>query len=200
MKNIASDNIIAYPAARRQGKGDLNGILLTESRLSSVVNSLLDINGFVTYPLPGDEIFQEQLDSDKVIKINILGRYFKIFYSTSSPDPLDFEHSSDSVYVGIHIDKTGSEDNELYYEVQGQDDSGKYKGLTVFSYSDISDSISNNDDNTYTVEYTPDGGVLTRYICIKIAEKIDDVWRVPEPEYSKIRFIDAGFIDSPSQE
>ena len=185
---IASSNIIAYPAARRQSVNSSNGTLLTESRLSSVVNSLLDINGFVTYPLPGDVIGQESEDRDKILKINILGRYFKIFNPIVSLG-LDASDSG-SIYLGINIDKTGSEDFEIYYEIQGQDNDGSYEGIRIFNFSS-SDNIHNNDDNTYRYVESETDKV---YTCIKVAEKIGNNWYVPEPEYSKIRFIDAGEI------
>lgn len=175
---ISSNSIIAYPAVRRQGVDNKNGTLLTESRLSSIVNSLLDTNGFVTYPLANTVIDQ---NTDR-IELNILGRYFKILTPFSSMDLSSGAQTE--VYVGIKIDSTGSS-SELYDSMIGGDtegDDSEYEALKIFS-----SVTSDNGDNTYQ---SSDG-----YTCVKVAEKVGDNWVISEPEFSKVRFIDCGELD-----
>lgn len=182
---INSGNITGFPIGKRQGTNNANGTLLTESRLSSLVNSLLDINGFVVSPAIHEEIVST---SGQDMEVNIAGRYFKInnVYSSIGLDSVDVGITN--IYLGIYIPTSGID--ELYYEIDGQDDQedGKYNGLRIIGTS-ASTAVTSNNDNTYSI--TSDG---TTYLCVKVAElnSDDSKWYVPEPEYSKISFIDAG--------
>jgi len=205
---ILSNNIVAFPVGRRNeydgdGKAipNRNGTTITESRLSSLINSLLDINGFVVFP----EMYTEYQDNnDQILEINILGRYFKIKNPFSS---LGMGSDYDSIYLGITI---STATNELYDEVYGQDDgagdSSEYRGLRCFAYtsSETHPSESSSNDNTYGISITEVSSVnpsqtdTKEYTCIKVAVKITEdgnsKWIVPEPDYSKVKFIDAGEI------
>ena len=185
--NIPSSKITAFPAGRRNSSDNKNGSLVTEARLASLANSLLDVNGFVITKSGSD------LSDIKVLEFNILGRYFKIDngdYGIISqgtgvitPGDNDFH-----IYAGIAIDESAGLE-PLFYEIIGQDDESDYEGLRIFTSG--GDLGTSNNDNTRGYEVN---GVT--YTLVELAVKdANSNWIIPEPTLPKILFIDGGTID-----
>lgn len=204
-KYIQSNRIVSFPAGKRKEFSDnRDGGLITEARLASLANSLLDVNGFVISKSGSN------LDEIKTLEVNILGRYFKI---TADPEDED-SHILDlfgtltgatELFVGIASDSGNEYIDSIFDEILGQDvkvsDTYNYQGLRVIADNDsdvqeisgVKFEYLNN--NTYKASVEIDQDTYKLYICVKIADLVDGNWIVPEPEMPKIVFIDGGTID-----
>lgn len=179
--NISSEHVLVFPAGRRQGDQNLNGTLITESRLSSIVNGILDVSGFVITP-PGTNLSADPATGDSILEMNILGRYIRFNSSTNISGFLGLD-SGNYAFAGISIDSSNG--GIIFEEIDGSDNSStdNYDGVTIVCSDTDVTPVEN--DNVYII-----GGKT----CVKIGENISGSWIVPDPEFPKISYIDGGTI------
>lgn len=122
--NIASDNISVYPSSRR-GAQKPESRLLTESALVSIVNKLIDTDGFV---------ITRTLDLQQIFEFNIHGYYFKVDPASSLTALFPDAEVDDVIYGIIKMVKL----SENIVELDGQDEDGSYTGVQ-FSLTPTSD-------------------------------------------------------------
>lgn len=123
---LSSSNVIVFPVAKNRRTVANGGRLFTEHYVSNLVRQLLDSEGFII------EDYSEtsnSLEGDTKLRFNLYGYYFDITFNISSAIA-EYQASvgtdwsgKRSLYAFIEIDSNN--------ELQGQDESGLYKGLTI---------------------------------------------------------------------
>lgn len=171
MSTITSSNITVFPSTRRAGSKPL-ARLMSEQALVSLVNKLIDLEGFVISDF-------ETITDDSPFEFNLYGYYFRIVNPVTSLG-LGTTYTSGSVYAHIELITSTASDTLEYEELFGQDDNGQYTGLVI--------------DNS--LNYSPQHGGIVK--TLKLAQLTDsNSWIVP-PD-SKIRFskesLDLSVID-----
>jgi len=117
MAYLGSQDVKVYPSTRRSAQVDARP--LTEFQLVSIVNRLIDLDGFVI-----TTNFNPSQTGTQSLEFNIHGYYFKI------PDVqqlLNLFTTSTNIYAHIFLDNISS---PSYVELYGQDDNQVYKGIT----------------------------------------------------------------------
>ena len=115
---LSSDNIKVFPSARRTSPTDQFSRLMSESTIASIVNRLIDTEGFV---ITNAYIPNGQLE------FNIHGYYFNITDSTEIVQA--YSGSSDVVlYASIIISSFAP---LTFRELKNCDNSGVYEGLII---------------------------------------------------------------------
>lgn len=147
-KYIESSNVKVFPSTKR-GQYQISARLMSEASLISIINRLVDRDGFVITP--------EADLATNPFAFNIHGYYFEV-PSITAITSLFTDTSATAIYGNIKLEETGD-----YVELDGQDDSGIYKGIQ-FSDAALGDS----------------------YFSLKLFEKSGNTWSVPSD--SRIRF------------
>lgn len=139
---VETNDVFVFPSARRMNK-QVSARLVSEASLASIINKLVDTDGFVITPAPETgEYVQQGFNPNEAFEFNIHGYYFNI---TTAQKILDIFSgvSTDTIYANIYLDKT-SDPN--YIELAGQDGpvvnavdaTSMYQGLT-FSTDNLSE-------------------------------------------------------------
>lgn len=114
MAYIDSNNIKVFPSAKR-GVDYPEARLTTEATFVSIINKLIDYDGFVISPT-----FEE----NSPFEFNLHGYYFYIAHGNDLLNKLSLTNET-SIYAGIYLTQVG--DN---LELSGVDFSGQYEGVT----------------------------------------------------------------------
>ena len=184
MAYLNSKNISVFPTTDRPEYDPL-GRLTTEYNLTSLLNTLLGVDGFViTDPgnaenaSNGNERLENAIPTGKVkFQFNIKGYIFTIHDLSSLIGPQCPFENKDTIYAYIDIksdyNNTNTSDNPnktLFQRLSGGNDTSEgYKNVT-FSDSDPSSDSS-----------------LSNYYSLKILEKHNGNWYIPKE--SKIKFL-----------
>lgn len=188
---VKSNNIGVFPTTGRPKK-DPWGRLTTEYNLTSLINTLLNVDGFVITDPGGytsidgnNYIVSNDAGSNSITKgrfqFNIKGYIFTIF----GVEALIAQFSNeDAVYANLKIRiEEGSSitqtalnnDNKLVYRMQSID------GNDVKVDDGINDAYYDYQGVTFT-----NTNMGNEYISLKILEKRDNGWYIPDE--SKIKF------------
>lgn len=168
--NLSSDNIKIFPATRRSGEYDPFSRLMSESTITSIINRLVDCDGFVI----NDEldVFNDSLDNNKPLEFNIFGYYIKI---PNIKELLNAFSSATDIYASITLDgeQVPSSTGPSYTQVVGIDENDVYNGVT-FSSSEptVSDTVH----------------------ALHILTKVGTNWTIPKASVIKFYEIDGGEI------
>lgn len=133
MSFLETSKIAVFPSTRRFNT-QVSARLLSESSLISLVNKLIDTDGFVITP---DDETTGYIDTSITFEFNIHGYYFMV---DRAQDIIDLFSSSNTteIYGNIYLDTVGN-----YTELKGQDvevaNVSRYQGVT-FSAVDLSDA------------------------------------------------------------
>ena len=115
---INSQNVTVFPSSQRNIDSSR---LLTEQRITSIANKLLDVDGFVIASDAGGGLAE----------FNILGYYFKCALAGSVLSGIT---DGEDVYAKIHINTNNTAGGYMYYYLEGEDDQyGKYTGVSFLS-------------------------------------------------------------------
>lgn len=173
---LNSEAIGVFPTTGRPQKDPL-GRLTTEYNLTSLINTLLDVDGFViTHNIDGFDS-----NSKGAFQFNIKGYIFtihKIGGFLSSSDISNFKNIYASIQIkidaGSSITSTGDENLQRIQSIVGvDDDDGDYKGLKFFP-EDPTDP-----KNKYLYS-------------LHILEKRGDKWYIPEKSKIKLKTSTSG--------
>lgn len=172
--NTASSNIKVFPAARRIGEADPFSRLMSESTIASIVNRLVDSEGFVITSNTGTI-------SSGVFEFNIFGYYIRIANISSILSSLS---SGTSIYATIFL-QNFTNDGVTYTELVGTDSE-----TSSPTYSGVEFTTSIPSDRTDQEKHS-----------LKILEKVSGSWKVPSESRMKfssdsldIDVIDGGLI------
>lgn len=102
--NIASNKIKIFPSARRNFSGDRFSRLMSESTLVSLINKLVDKDGFV---------ITSEFSSNSPLEFNIHGYYFRI----ESDGISSLLSNSSNVYATITLSEYTSNKGNAYLEL-----------------------------------------------------------------------------------
>lgn len=134
---IVSNSVSVFPSARR-GVSKSESRLVTESAIASIVNKLIDSDGFIiTDDIPVGNV-------EHSFEFNIHGYYFKVasvgqIYSLFPDAP-----NNTTIYGVIELDRL----NNGIYELSGQDENdGFYKGIK------FTDTLPSSDDPEISLHY-----------------------------------------------
>lgn len=179
---LDSKAVGVFPTTGRPQKDPL-GRLTTEYNLTSLINTLLDVDGFViTHNIDGFDS-----NSKGAFQFNIKGYIFTIHkigdFLKSLNNPTDASLSNASnlfasielkLDAGSSATSTGDENLNRIQSIVGiDDDKGKYKGLTISS-EDPTDP-----DNKYLYS-------------LHILEKRENKWYIPEDSKIKLKTSTSG--------
>ena len=169
--NTTSSNIKVFPAARRVSANDPFSRLISESTTASIVNRLIDAEGFVITS-------NTETISSGVFEFNIFGYYVRVANISSILSSLS---SGSAIYATIFL-ATTTVNSVPYLELVGTDSGSNYTGVqfTTSIPSDVS-----NQEKHY----------------LKILEKVSGSWRIPASSRMKfsseslgIDVVDGGLI------
>ena len=198
--NINSSNIKIFPAARRTGSYDPFSRLMSESTVTSIINKLVDSDGFVVNSIEdtfsisdndailgnwprtaNDTISTVTVSSDPAeLDFNIFGYFIKLD-SNGVFELLDSLSSENDIYAHIVLDSTHLPDNNgpEYVQLIGTDDEGVYTGV-VFTNSD---NYSHDSDEVHTL-----------HLLTKKNFSGTDWWVIPRSSVIKFYSVDGGEI------
>lgn len=163
MAYLDSTNIKVFPAVRRSGTADPFSRLMSESTITSIINRLVDYEGFVITRSSEDN----KSITSGVFEFNVFGYYVKIADVASLLSNFSSANNNDVIYAYVEIDTfntaPGQTYNLSYEQLVGQDDNNLYKGVTFQIGEPSSDDI----------HYLP------------ILKKEGAIWVVPETSYLK---------------
>lgn len=161
MSYLSSNNIKVFPAVRRTGGADPFSRLMSESTITSIVNRLVDYDGFV---ITRSTQSNKQIASG-VFEFSIFGYYVKIENVSSLISQFS---SASNIYAYIDLDTSdtnpGQSNNLSYKQLIGQDVDSSYQGIKF--------------------ESTEPQATSDRHI-LHILTKLNNVWVVPETSYLK---------------
>lgn len=180
---LNSEAVGVFPTTGRPQKDPL-GRLTTEYNLTSLINTLLDVDGFVITHQALDQNNKitpfkvDDTNTDIPFQFNIKGYIFTIhnlksFLSNSNISSLNPNPNPVPVYASIELKldagsattSTGDENLNRIQSIVGiDDDKGKYKGLSF-------DNVANDEERIY----------------LKILEKRTDGWYIPEESKIKLK-------------
>lgn len=133
---INTENISVFPSTRRDNK-QVSARLISESSVVSMINKLIDTDGYVITPDNDEDIIEDST----MLEFNIHGYYFAIAQTSLLRSKFP---SSNNIYANIYLDEVGN-----YIELQGQDfdnnDVWEYRGVT-FSDTDLTLASENPAD------------------------------------------------------
>ena len=170
---INSNQIKVFPSAKRNHSNDPFSRLMSESTLVSIVNRLVDTDGFV--------ITESYSDSDP-FEFNVFGYYFNV---TSGSAITSSFSSNDVIYAVIQISgATGPGQNPLtFQELTGVDN--------PFNPSDARTAVYEGVDFVSALPSGIDNDPSKHYLMI--LQKVNNVWSIPQS--SQIKFnTDGGII------
>lgn len=149
--NVLSGNIKVFPAARRTNGNDPFSRLMSESTITSIINRLIDSEGFVIThsDANGGAI------TGGLFEFNIFGYYIRV---EDISDVLSAFSSSTDIYASIALD-TVTVDGVSYVQISGMDD-------TTYSGVVFSDTVPEQ-TGTNIIHY------------LKILTKVGSKWVVP---------------------
>lgn len=127
MANLQSDKIKIFPSARRINGEDPFSRLMSESTLTSIINQLLNVNGFV---ITQNDDTTEAIDTSKPLEFNLHGYYVKV---EDVPSLLSNFTNDTQIYASIELSVNTNDLNNLnYVELVATDtggDDSKFKGV-----------------------------------------------------------------------
>lgn len=164
---IVSDSISVFPSARR-GTTKSESRLVTESALVSIVNKLIDRDGFViTDDIPTGDVQHN-------FEFNIYGYYFKVDHVGQIYSLFPDASSNTTIYGVIEIDKL----NNGICELSGQDENdGYYKGVK------FTDTLPSSSDPTISLYY------------LALFNNTTGSWKIVEESKYKFDIASVGQID-----
>ena len=116
---LSSDNVKVFPSARRSNQNDQFSRLMSESTIVSIVNKLIDTDGFVitdTYTANGQ------------LEFNIHGYYFNIVKSTEIMTTYQGADDGTILYASIILSIYSPLN---FKELKNCDDGDEYQGLII---------------------------------------------------------------------
>ena len=153
MPYVSTDRIIVFPSTRRMNK-QVSARLISEQSLASLINKLIEVEGFVITP---DNGTAQGFDPTQPFEFNVFGYYFKV---NAANDILgQFNISTDSeIYANIYLDKNTETvtNGSNYMELAGVDENITptseeatwiYKGVT-FSTTNLSQASEDPADHS----------------------------------------------------
>ena len=153
--NLDSSKIKVFPSARRNYSGDQFSRLMSESSLVSIVNKLVDTDGFV---------ITSSYTADSPIEFNIHGYYFNVSDVDDITDSFSSLSTGGKVYAIITL-SSATTGGVTFTELSGIDDNltNKYEGVTF-------DTSSGSGSLTYS---------------LPILQKTSSGWKIPEASLIK---------------
>ena len=169
MAYLSSNSIKIFPAVRRTGSADPFSRLMSESTITSIINRLIDYDGFVITHSAADN----KSISSGVFEFNVFGYYIRIADVSELLSNFTSAVDVDLIYASILLDETetnpGESNNLTYVQLYGQDTQG-----SASSYEGVNFGIGQpTNTGSYTLHFLP------------ILEKQNDIWVVPETSYLK---------------
>lgn len=123
MSFLNTENVKVFPSTRRS-VNQVSARLMTEQSLVSIINKLIDTDGFVI-------TLDENLSNTACFDFNIHGYYFSISQLQDIINLYNDDESVMKIYGSIRIEKPIT--NNKYPELLGQDDENLYQGLHITS-------------------------------------------------------------------
>ena len=161
---LSSDKIKVFPSARRNESTDTFSRLMSESTIVSIVNRLIETEGFV---------ITNAYTNNGQLEFNIHGYYFNI---TDSTEIIAAYSGVTNVvlYASIIISSFAP---LTFKELKNCDNGGLYEGLVVGDSTTIPTPVGNEE-------------VFT----LAILEKVNGNWIIPEESKIKFTHINGGII------
>lgn len=159
-----------FPSTKR-GNTDKTAREFSEENVTRLPNIVSDSESYVE-TFGGDPDKNGQVDWNQAqspIELYIHGYYFKIISSTTFRDEVVALFPNGlKIYACIYLSQSG------YIQLQGQDDNGKYQGLSI--EADLQNPVQGE-----TV-----GGLTRYFVLVMERPSTTGTWSVPVQSYSKL--------------
>ena len=195
MANVKSKNIQVFPSARRVNY-QRTARLFSEKNLTSIVNQLLNVYGFVITK-PDNYIISDA--NNTPFEFNIAGYYFRVESVQDILDAVEYKNANtgDIICASITLNTVEDVSSEVgtFIELDGQDDIDNSQS----TYSGVNFTLINKDADKPSLKPTVADDKITYNLILLVCTGNSDAWMIyPEStikfDQSSIRRINCGTI------